>query len=79
MLWFLIIVGIDGDGRLVFKVKELSRRIEEKLLLSDSGSQETLWNKLVPKKVNIFVWRALRGRLPVRVFVGTNCKMLLRS
>ena len=25
-----------------------------------------LWNKLVPKKVNIFVWRALKGRLPVR-------------
>lgn len=68
-------LGEDGE----FKVKELSRRIEEKLLLSDSGSQETLWNKLVPKKVNIFVWRALRGRLPVRVFVGTNCKMLLRS
>ena len=40
--------------------------IEEKILHSDSGGQETLWNKLVPKKVNIFVWRALRGRLPVR-------------
>lgn len=36
-------------------------------MLSESGVQETLWSKLVPKKVNIFVWRAQRGRLPVRV------------
>ncbi|GJR13367.1 RNA-directed DNA polymerase, eukaryota, reverse transcriptase zinc-binding domain protein [Tanacetum coccineum] len=51
----------------VFTVKELSRLIEEKILLSDNGGQEILWNKLVPKKINIFVWRALRGRLLVRV------------
>ncbi|GKC26706.1 reverse transcriptase domain, reverse transcriptase zinc-binding domain protein [Tanacetum coccineum] len=44
-------------GQRTFKVKELS----------DNGDQETLWNKLVPKKVNRFIWRALRGRLPVRV------------
>ncbi|GJW97338.1 kinase RLK-Pelle-CrRLK1L-1 family protein [Tanacetum coccineum] len=53
----------DGE----FTVKEISRLIEEKILLSDNGDRETLWNKLVPKKVNIFIWRALRGRLPVRV------------
>ncbi|GKC05791.1 reverse transcriptase domain, reverse transcriptase zinc-binding domain protein [Tanacetum coccineum] len=47
--------------------RELSRLIEEKTLVSDNGGQETFWNKLVPKKVNIFIWRALRGRLPVRV------------
>ncbi|GKA73737.1 RNA-directed DNA polymerase, eukaryota, reverse transcriptase zinc-binding domain protein [Tanacetum coccineum] len=45
-------------------VKDLSRLIEEKILQEDSGAQETLWNKLMPKKVNIFVWRALKGRLP---------------
>lgn len=56
-------LGEDGD----FKVKALSRLIEEKILIPENGVQETLWNKLVPKKVNIFVWRALRGRLPVRV------------
>lgn len=49
-----------------FKVKELSSMIEEEILRMESGGQETLWNKLVPKKVNIFVWRALKGRLPVR-------------
>ncbi|GJZ27596.1 hypothetical protein Tco_0572243 [Tanacetum coccineum] len=54
--------GEDGD----FNFKELSRMIEEKNLRADSGGQEMMWNKLVPKKVNIFVWRALRGRLLVQ-------------
>ncbi|GJX57414.1 RNA-directed DNA polymerase, eukaryota, reverse transcriptase zinc-binding domain protein [Tanacetum coccineum] len=53
------------DG--VFKVKELTRFVEEKILHVESGGQETIWNKLVPKKVNIFVWRAFKGRLPVCV------------
>nr|GEY79614.1 RNA-directed DNA polymerase, eukaryota, reverse transcriptase zinc-binding domain protein [Tanacetum cinerariifolium] len=53
------------DG--VFKVKELTRLVEERILHVESGGQETIWNKLVPKKVNIFVWRARKGRLPVRV------------
>ncbi|GJU78574.1 reverse transcriptase domain, reverse transcriptase zinc-binding domain protein, partial [Tanacetum coccineum] len=56
-------LGGDGD----FKVKDLSSLIKEKILHSDGGGRETLWNKFVPKKVNIFVWRALRGRLPVHV------------
>ncbi|GKF50057.1 RNA-directed DNA polymerase, eukaryota, reverse transcriptase zinc-binding domain protein [Tanacetum coccineum] len=50
----------------VFTVKELSRMVEEKTLRIESGSQETIWNKLVPKKVNIFVWRAFKGRIPIR-------------
>ncbi|GJS54318.1 reverse transcriptase domain, reverse transcriptase zinc-binding domain protein [Tanacetum coccineum] len=53
------------DG--VFKVKELTRLVEEKILHVESGGQETISNKLVPKKVNIFVWRARKGRLSVRV------------
>ncbi|GJZ71757.1 reverse transcriptase domain, reverse transcriptase zinc-binding domain protein [Tanacetum coccineum] len=52
----------DGE----FKVKDLSRLIEETILHVESGTQETLWNKLVPRKVNIFIWRALKGRLLVR-------------
>ncbi|GKB54349.1 reverse transcriptase domain, reverse transcriptase zinc-binding domain protein, partial [Tanacetum coccineum] len=55
-------LGEDGN----FAVKDLSRMVEEKILHADSGGQETIWNNLVPKKVNIFVWRALKGRLPVR-------------
>ena len=57
--------SLDDDGE--FTVKELSRMIEEKVQSSVNGGQETRWNKLVPKKVNIFVWRPLRGKLPVRV------------
>ncbi|GKE15390.1 RNA-directed DNA polymerase, eukaryota, reverse transcriptase zinc-binding domain protein, partial [Tanacetum coccineum] len=71
-MWlFLIIVSIDGDGGHfkdgIFTVKELSRLIEEKSLHVNDDGQETLWNKLVPKKVNIFVRIALKGRLPVRL------------
>ena len=49
-----------------FTVKALTRLVEEKLLRVENGNQETLWNNWLPKKVNIFVWRALKGRLPVR-------------
>ncbi|GJW98841.1 hypothetical protein Tco_0180649 [Tanacetum coccineum] len=45
--------SLSKDGELT--VKELSILIEEKILVSDNGGQETIWNKLVPKKVNIFV------------------------
>nr|GFB23861.1 RNA-directed DNA polymerase, eukaryota, reverse transcriptase zinc-binding domain protein [Tanacetum cinerariifolium] len=74
-------VGLFGDGRDIrfwvdrwtldkngeFTVKELARLVEEKILHTKSEGHETLWNILVPKKVNIFVWRAIKGRLPVRV------------
>ncbi|GJY34184.1 putative reverse transcriptase domain-containing protein [Tanacetum coccineum] len=56
-------LGVDG----VFSVRELARLVKEKVLRVESGGVEMIWNNLVPKKVNIFVWRALRGRLPVRV------------
>ncbi|GJR85663.1 reverse transcriptase domain, reverse transcriptase zinc-binding domain protein [Tanacetum coccineum] len=55
---------LNGDGD--FSVKDLSRLVEEKILDVERGGQETIWNKLVPKKVNIFVWRVLKGRIPVR-------------
>ncbi|GJZ47895.1 putative RNA-directed DNA polymerase, eukaryota, reverse transcriptase zinc-binding domain protein [Tanacetum coccineum] len=46
-------------------VKELTKLVEEKILDVNNGGDATIWNKWVPKKVNIFVWRALKGRLPV--------------
>nr|GEX28568.1 probable leucine-rich repeat receptor-like protein kinase IMK3 [Tanacetum cinerariifolium] len=49
-----------------FKVKTLMGLIEQKIIRMGGDGQDTLWNKLVPKKVNIFVWRARKGRLPVR-------------
>ncbi|GJR71924.1 reverse transcriptase domain, reverse transcriptase zinc-binding domain protein [Tanacetum coccineum] len=52
----------NGD----FTVKVLTKLVEEKTLNVASEDEATIWNKWVPKKVNIFVWRALQGRLPVR-------------
>ncbi|GJR14045.1 reverse transcriptase domain, reverse transcriptase zinc-binding domain protein [Tanacetum coccineum] len=49
-----------------FTVKELTKMVEENILNVDIGGDETIWNKLVRIKVNIFVWRDLKGRLPVR-------------
>ncbi|GJX92578.1 RNA-directed DNA polymerase, eukaryota, reverse transcriptase zinc-binding domain protein [Tanacetum coccineum] len=59
--WFW---SLDEDG--VFTVKMLARLVDERILHVKSGGRETIWNYLVPKKVNIFIWRALKGRLPVR-------------
>ena len=41
--------------------------VEERTLCMGSNSQKMIWTKLVPKKLNIFVWRALKGRFPARV------------
>ncbi|GJV86471.1 reverse transcriptase domain, reverse transcriptase zinc-binding domain protein [Tanacetum coccineum] len=40
--------------------------VEERSLRIENGRQETLWNKWIPKKVNIFMWRALKGRISVQ-------------
>ncbi|XP_071708924.1 uncharacterized protein [Rutidosis leptorrhynchoides] len=53
------------DG--LFKVKILTSKIDEKILAANSSQHKTLRNNLVPKKIEIFVWRALRKRLPVRI------------
>ena len=55
---------LEDDGR--FTVKTLSKIVDNKYLHEEGSSQETVWNKIVPKKVNIFIWRALKRRLPVR-------------
>ncbi|PWA80255.1 reverse transcriptase domain, Reverse transcriptase zinc-binding domain protein [Artemisia annua] len=56
--------NLAEDGK--FKVKDLSLMVDD-LCLVVGANQETVWNKIVPKKVNIFIWRALNGRIPVRV------------
>ncbi|GJV97551.1 hypothetical protein Tco_1549128 [Tanacetum coccineum] len=48
-----------------FTVKSLARVVDEKRLQLDQSGHETVWNKLIMKKVNVFVWRVLKGRLPV--------------
>ena len=56
--------ALNEDGK--FAVKDLARLVIEIWLQTDRLGHETMWNKLAPKKVNIFVWRVLKGRLPVR-------------
>nr|GEZ33535.1 RNA-directed DNA polymerase, eukaryota [Tanacetum cinerariifolium] len=53
---------LSGDGE--FWVKELRNFIDDKYL--PSHTEATRWVKLVPIKVNIFVWRARRDCLPTR-------------
>nr|GEU48289.1 jacalin-like lectin domain-containing protein [Tanacetum cinerariifolium] len=55
---------LQEDGK--FTVNTLTKMVEERLFTFESHGQETIWNKWIPKKVNIFVWKALKGRIPVR-------------
>ncbi|XP_071708772.1 uncharacterized protein [Rutidosis leptorrhynchoides] len=51
-----------------FTIKKLSYLLNARILgTSCSPSHKTFRNNLVPKKVGIFVWRALRMRIPVRL------------
>ncbi|XP_071739645.1 uncharacterized protein [Rutidosis leptorrhynchoides] len=50
----------------VFSTKKLSWLIDEKTLQDNRWRQPTLRNNLVPSKVEIFIWRVLKRRLPVR-------------
>ncbi|XP_071704508.1 uncharacterized protein [Rutidosis leptorrhynchoides] len=53
-----------ADG--LFSVKVLSNAIDEHVLSSSSSPTGTLRN-LAPKKVEVFVWRAIKKRLPVKL------------
>ncbi|XP_071713283.1 uncharacterized protein [Rutidosis leptorrhynchoides] len=50
-----------------FEVKLLTAIIEEKILGNTTNIIPTIRNNLIPKKIEIFMWRALKKRLPVRV------------
>ncbi|XP_071695798.1 uncharacterized protein [Rutidosis leptorrhynchoides] len=56
--------SLSSDG--MFKVKILATEIGHKILPTSSPHQSTLRNSLVPEKFELFVWRALLRRLPVR-------------
>ncbi|GJU62514.1 RNA-directed DNA polymerase, eukaryota, reverse transcriptase zinc-binding domain protein [Tanacetum coccineum] len=55
------------DDNAIFSIKALMKLVEEKCIDVGNNIGETMWNKLVPKKGNIFMWRVGRGRLPDRV------------
>ncbi|XP_071713547.1 uncharacterized protein [Rutidosis leptorrhynchoides] len=51
----------------VFTVKKLSSLLDAHILGNPIGPYKTLRNKLVPKKIEIFVWRSLKRRILVRI------------
>ncbi|XP_071739411.1 uncharacterized protein [Rutidosis leptorrhynchoides] len=50
-----------------FTTKELTNLINSRVLITNISLHETLSNKLVPKKIEVFVWRARKKRIPVLV------------
>ncbi|XP_071692209.1 uncharacterized protein [Rutidosis leptorrhynchoides] len=50
-----------------FRVKSLCKLIEEQSVMGPTNASETMRNRLVPKKLEIFVWRAVQRRLPTRL------------
>ncbi|XP_071727663.1 uncharacterized protein [Rutidosis leptorrhynchoides] len=50
----------------IYTVKDCSVLVEKVILPRAVNSIESLRNGLVPKKVEVFIWRARLGRIPVR-------------
>ncbi|XP_071704208.1 uncharacterized protein [Rutidosis leptorrhynchoides] len=57
--------GLANNG--IFTVKKLSSLLDTHILGNPIGSKRTLRNNLVPKKIEIFIWRSLKKRIPVRI------------
>ena len=58
---------LEMDGR--FTVKGLREMVDEKVLGPRSSVEGTKWCKIVPRKVNVFMWRLKCGRIPVRTLL----------
>ncbi|GJZ53830.1 RNA-directed DNA polymerase, eukaryota, reverse transcriptase zinc-binding domain protein [Tanacetum coccineum] len=56
----------NGDASRKFKLCNLSASIQVKLLADCHLGQHHTWNRLIPRKVNICVWKASLNRLPTR-------------
>ncbi|XP_071718215.1 uncharacterized protein [Rutidosis leptorrhynchoides] len=56
---------LANDG--IFTVKKLSFLIDKHILGHPSSPKKTLRDNLIPKKIEIFTWRALKKRIPVRI------------
>ena len=53
------------NGKAIFSVAQIRKCIDQKCLQHEDRSNT--WNKWVPKKVNIFVWRLMRNGIPTKV------------
>ncbi|XP_071726751.1 uncharacterized protein [Rutidosis leptorrhynchoides] len=54
-----------NNGR-QFTTKKLTTLIDSKTICAGANASESLRNNLVPKKIEVFIWRARKKRLPVR-------------
>ncbi|XP_071714775.1 uncharacterized protein [Rutidosis leptorrhynchoides] len=54
------------DNSAIYNSKLVSTKIDALTIQRLGQSQETMRNNFIPRKINIFVWRIVRGRLPVR-------------
>ncbi|XP_071713559.1 uncharacterized protein [Rutidosis leptorrhynchoides] len=57
----------------VLTVKKLADFIDEKLLNSFISQQQYIQNSLIPKKIEIFIWRTIFKRLPVIELHSVRC------
>lgn len=55
------------DDSKEFNVKRMREIIEEHEGGSSGNRVQTLWSKIIPKKIDIFMWRVRLGRLPCRM------------
>lgn len=56
----------NSDGSVNFKVKVLSHLIQNSYYSDCAIGEHHVWNSLIPRKVNVCVWRASLSRLPTR-------------
>ncbi|XP_071687664.1 uncharacterized protein [Rutidosis leptorrhynchoides] len=71
------------SGKNVFCTNIIAKKLDELILQNDGSATETLRNNIIPQKVGIFIWRALRKRIPVRdelvkkgmILDSLNCPM----
>ncbi|XP_071713042.1 uncharacterized protein [Rutidosis leptorrhynchoides] len=57
--------SMSSNGK--FTVKKLAPTLDEVVLSGNNNYEETMRNNLIPKKLEIFVWRITQKRLPVRI------------
>ncbi|XP_071709408.1 uncharacterized protein [Rutidosis leptorrhynchoides] len=57
--------NLDNSG--LFTTKSLSSILDNLKLETHTPTFKTPRNKLIPQKINIFIWRVILGRIPTRV------------
>nr|GEV52419.1 RNA-directed DNA polymerase, eukaryota [Tanacetum cinerariifolium] len=66
--------SLDPNG--IFSVKQTRQWVDNVVL--PSAQLSTCWNKLVPRKVNILIWRVLLDRIPTRLNLHNRDTLVVR-